>query len=119
MRLIRLAVAVLIGSGLLADPAAASTRGQTVNVSGNWYNAGPCVPTGVVPDPQHVGEGTITCDGSSVWTGSWSGVTDFALVARGNLVTDKIKGSLTEIFVGTGTKGAGTMTFHERFALAN
>jgi len=53
-----------------------------------------------------------------VWTGGWSGATDFLILARGNLVTDNIKGSVVEVFVGSGAKGAGTMTFREKFVLA-
>jgi hypothetical protein len=118
MRQVRLVIAVLLGATLLAAPAAASPHGKTIKISGRWYNAGPCVPTGLVPDPKHLGYGTVTCDGSSVWTGAWNGVTDFAILARGNIVTDDIKGSVDELFVGSSAKGSGTMTFHEKFALA-
>jgi hypothetical protein len=119
MRAIRWVAALLIGAGLLvAAPAAASHHGKTIKISGHWYNAGPCVPTGLVPDPKHLGEGTITCAGSSLWTGTWNGVTDFALLAHGNIVTDNLRGSIDELFIGASAKGNGTMTFHERFVLA-
>jgi hypothetical protein len=119
MRLAGLVMALVVSAGLVAAPAVASTHGKTIAVAGHWYNAGPCVPTGAVPDPNHLGEGTISCDGSSLWTGTWSGVTDFALLAHGNLVTDNVTGSITELFVGASGKGAGTMTFYETFSLAN
>ncbi|MDX6285028.1 MAG: hypothetical protein QOG53_513 [Frankiales bacterium] len=108
----RIVIAVVLAAGALAMPHAGAASIQ-VPVAGKWYNAGPCTPTSVVPDPGHPAYADITCVGSSVWTGTWQGITDFTVTARYNLVTSAGDGTLVEIFVGRAGNRRGTMTFHE------
>jgi hypothetical protein len=49
---------------------------------------------------------------------TWKGVTEFALVAHGNVVTNAYDGTINEVFVGTSGHRRGTMAFHETFHLA-
>jgi hypothetical protein len=114
MRIRVIALGAVLVVALPFVPALAADASRDVfPVGGKWYNAGPCTPVAVVPDAKHPLYADVTCVGSSVWTGTWLGVTDFTVTGRVNLVTSATTGTLVEVFVGKAGSRRGTMRFRE------
>ena len=107
--LMGLVVPIAVAAAL---PAAAATHPST-SASGKWYNAGPCTPVAAVPTPGHPLHADVSCIGSSVWTGTLAGLTDFTMTGHVNLVTDNTDGTVAEVFAGRMGGKTGAMTFHE------
>lgn len=96
-------IAAMAGTGLAAESAATS-------VGGSWVNGISCVPTSYHPD-----SGAITCAGSSIWQGAWTGVTTYEVQGVSDPKTGDLTGTITETFTGTYTAdhSAGTLGFAE------
>lgn len=107
---------VVLGAGQVAVAQPAASGGL---VHGHWYNAGPCVFTGAAPHPDDPTHADLTCDGSSVWTGTWTGVTEFAVTGEGDVVSNDYSGRLSELFIGTAAGRRGSLLFHETFRVAS
>ncbi len=94
-------------------PCAEATKPRRVPLTGHWANPAPCVFTEYNPLA-----GDFVCTGSSVWHGSFSGVTTFEARGKMDLVTGDMDGTVKETFVGTAEDGTrGTLEFHETFTI--
>lgn len=111
------AVAVVVAGALaaidIAVPAAAARAPRKQAVHGHWQTLVACVLTSYDPATKRG-----SCDGSTLWRGTWTGVTHYTVRGFFDLVTGDASGTIDETFVGTADDGgSGTLRFHERFTL--
>lgn len=87
--------------------------GASEAVKGNWFNPLPCVFTSL-----DAATGTFSCTGSSVWKGTWTGVTVFNVTGTLDPATGDSWGTVEEMFVGSADDGTtGTMRFAETYTV--
>ena len=109
--LLRGVTALVVAAVALAPVPAASARSVTTRVRGNWANADPCLLTEFDPST-----GRFKCVGSSVWTGGFTGVTEFTVRGTLNLLTGDSSGVIDETFIGRSYHGiSGRLIFTETF----
>jgi len=96
-------------------PAAAQSASPVV---GTWQTIVPATITSYQPSASDPTTGTYQGMGSTLWQGTWSGVTYYAIQGTANLVNGAGSGTLRETFVGRSSSGrTGTITFAETYVL--
>jgi hypothetical protein len=111
------AVAGLSTLVALAAPAASAVdRDHRAKISGRWTNpVGACVAHIIEVDPA-TGD-VLSCKGTSNWTGTWKGSTNWTLTGDVGL-TSGGSGRIDEVFKGHARDGRkGRLTFREHFTL--
>jgi hypothetical protein len=94
----------------LSAPAAAARSGT---VSGTFTEPAPPVLTAYNPKT-----GGFSGYGSSMWTGTWTGVTYWTIKGTVNLLTGDSSGTLDETFIGhSADGGTGTLHFLETYTV--
>ena len=112
MRLV--CTAVVAASTATGALAAAAQAAAPVALTGTWQSIVNCVPLAY-----NVLTGQIHCIGSTEWSGTWTGITSYAMDGNYNLITGAATGTIHEVFNGTGAGGRrGTMTFTEKLTIA-
>lgn len=105
----------IAGASVSATPVAAASHAAAnrVHIVGGWVT-GPCVPTAFNPT-----SGSMVCQGSSTWDGTWTGQTDYVVRGTLDVVSGNSKGTIDETFVGidTATHAGGTLHLTERYVL--
>lgn len=87
-------------------------------VSGQWQTLVPVTLTSYSPSTGDPTTGQYEGVGSTLWRGTWTGITTYTIRGNANLVTGAGSGSLTETFVGRSVAGGtGTITFTETYTL--
>lgn len=104
MRRITLIAAV---AALAAAPAARATDRPA---TGTWQQLVNCAITGYDLTSKH-----LTCIGSSLWTGTFSGVTTYTVDATYDLLTGDGHGTIDETFHGRAGDRHGSLRFLETF----
>lgn len=113
--LVPLAALALMG---LAPGAQAGAR--THAVSGSWQEVVPVSMTSYTPSAGDPLTGRYQGIGSTLWQGTWTGVTHYVMQGTANLVTGAGSGTLQETFVGRSDDGGtGTLDFSETYTLAD
>jgi hypothetical protein len=108
------AIAVVLAGAALATsapavPASSPRDGRALAVTGDWVDAAPCIPASFDPA---TGRFSATC--SSIWTGTWIGVTKAQLDGTTNLLTGDTTGTIDETFIGRSDDGGtGTLRLRE------
>lgn len=98
--------------GALAAP-------RTHAVSGTWQEVVPVSMTSYTPSAGDPLNGQYQGVGSTLWQGTWTGVTHYTMQGTANLVTGAGSGTLQETFVGRSTDGGtGTLDFSESYTVA-
>jgi hypothetical protein len=101
--------------------ASGTPSGNPHNVAGTWQEVVPVLTTAYAPtSPTDPTTGTFDGVGSSLWRGTWNGVTHYTATGTANLVTGAGSGTLDETFVGRSADGGtGTLTFAETFTITD
>ena len=110
-----LALAALLVGTPLANEAAAAPKGKTKStVGGSWVQWANCVFTSFDP-----ASGDFSCVGGTTWEGSWTGVTSYEIEGNLDLATGDTRGTIDETFVGTylPDMSTGSLRFRESFTL--
>jgi hypothetical protein len=82
-------------------------------VEDTWTEIVPCAPTSF-----EVSSNATTCIGSTLWTGTWTGVTTYTFDGEIDLITGAGHGTLDETFVGQDDTGrSGTLHLDETVVL--
>lgn len=101
-----------------APPALAKQADRDHTVAGTWQTLVPVTLTSYQPSASDPTTGTYTGVGSTLWQGTWTGVTHYSISGTANLVTGAGSGTLTETFIGRATDaGQGTLDFTETYTL--
>jgi hypothetical protein len=96
-----------------AVPSVAAQPGVTSPVSGTWTQLVNCAITSY-----NLATKQATCVGSSVWTGTWTGVTHYSFHGSLDLLAGDAQGTVDETFSGRSADGGtGTLCFHEWLTL--
>jgi hypothetical protein len=105
------AVAATIAATTTAATAAAAAAPSRTAVTGSWVDDVPCTPTDVHPNPFHPTTLKGRCTGSSVWSGSFDGVTHYTTHGTTDLVTGDSRARIKETFIGvdSATDKVGTL----------
>lgn len=106
--------------GLLLAGAATPARADaaSVPVTGTWQALLPDVITSFEPSGADPTKGAFTAVGSTLWNGSWTGVTTYTVRGTIDLVTNANSGTLAETFTGgSSAAGSGTIDLTETFLL--
>jgi hypothetical protein len=112
-RSVAVAVAGALAAIGSAAPASAARASHEQPVHGDWQTLVACVMTRYDP-----ATGRGSCDGSTLWRGTWTGVTHYTVRGFFDLVTGDASGTIGETFVGMSDDGgSGTLRFNERFTL--
>jgi hypothetical protein len=110
------ALGIIFWASLLASPAASA--GPGLNVTGTWQTIVPVTMSSYTPSAADPTTGSYQGVGSTLWQGTWSGLTDYTIRGTANLVTGAGAGSITETFAGRSSDGkSGTIRFGETYAL--
>jgi hypothetical protein len=108
--------ALILGLLVLGAPSASAR--PAASVAGSWQTVVPVSETSYQPSAADPTTGTYTGVGSTVWQGTWAGVTHYAAHGTANLVTGAGSGTLQETFVGRSSDGGtGTIDFTETYVL--
>lgn len=110
----RLAIAAAAATTLvLAAPATIARADTRHEVRGSWTSLVNCAVTSYDPISKR-----ITCTGSTLWQGTWNGVTEYVLTGTYDPVTGDARGTLRETFRGSASDGSeGTLSFYETLTL--
>jgi hypothetical protein len=82
-------------------------------VRGTWQQLVNCAFTHYDPTTRAMG-----CEGSTLWSGTWNGITHYHVEGTYDPLTGDSSGTLHETFYGADRGGRhGTMTFTERYTL--
>jgi parallel beta-helix repeat protein len=110
-----LALAVVALVALSGAPAASAGPSHTSKVRGTWSNpVGACVAHIISFDPS---TGDFVCEGTSHWTGTWTGSTAWTLTGNQS-PTGAVSGRIDEVFKGHVADGStGTLTFVEHITI--
>lgn len=101
----------LLAPGAVAAPAQHA-------VSGTWQEIVPVSMTSYTPSAGDPLTGQYQGIGSTLWQGTWTGVTHYTMQGTANLVTGAGSGTLQETFVGRSADGGtGTLDFSESYTL--
>jgi hypothetical protein len=93
--------------------APAASAGERVAVNGRWQSIVNCAFTSYDPLT-----GSMSCVGSTLWTGGLRGLTAYKVTGTYDLLTGDSHGSLHETFHGRDDRGDhGTITFDEQFEI--
>jgi len=112
-RILITVVALVAALGGLAPPSEAAKGLGTSSVVGNWTQLVNCAITSYNPLTKQA-----TCVGSSMWTGTWTGLTHYVFQGTLDLITGDAQGTLSETFSGTSSSGGtGTLQFQESLTL--
>lgn len=102
------AVLVLFAGASVDAPAVAAEP-----VAGQWQQVVNCLFTHYDPTTHAMG-----CEGSTLWHGTWSGITHYHVEGTYDLLTGDSSGTLHETFYGYDRAGRrGTMTFSEHYTI--
>lgn len=105
-------------STTLAVQAAETSTATTPNVSGTWQTVVPVVLTSYKPSSPDPTTGTFSGVGSTLWQGTWTGLTHYKISGTANLITGAGSGTIQETFTGRSSDGRiGTMSFAETYSL--
>ncbi len=115
VRQVALASAVL---AMFAAPAASAKETGARAVAGTWQTIVPVSLTSYQPSPSDPTTGDYTGVGSTMWQGTWTGVTHYRIRGTANLVTGAGQGAIEETFIGrAGSDEVGTLIFSETYTL--
>lgn len=93
-------------------------RVQPEAVSGTWQTIVPVVIASYQPSSPDPTTGTYQGADSTLWQGTWTGVTHYAIRGTANLVSGAGSGTLQETFAGRSSgDGNGTLSFDETYTL--
>jgi hypothetical protein len=107
---------LFFGSLVSATPPAAAQ--SATRVSGTWQTIIPASLTSYHPSAGDPTTGTYTGVGTTLWRGTWTGVTEYKIQGTANLITAAGSGTLQETFVGRAAGGGrGTLRFVETYTL--
>jgi hypothetical protein len=106
--------ALAAAAAVLTPPAVAGAQAAPrAAVHGSWMSLVNCAATGYDPVSKR-----LTCVGSTLWQGTWNGVTDYVGTATYDALSGDASGTLTETFHGRASDGGrGTLTFFETFTI--
>jgi hypothetical protein len=103
-------LAVLAAAALFGTSAGTASAEP---VHGGWQSVINCIPTGYDPATHK-----LDCVGSTLWTGTWTGVTAYHILGTFDLLSGSGSGTIRETFVGTSDDGGrGTLEWVERFVV--
>jgi hypothetical protein len=95
---------LLAALGVAAGPAAAARADA---LTGGWQQLVNCAPTSY-----NLLTGDMICNGSSLWSGSLTGLTQYTFSGHFDLLSGSSSGTVTETF--TDQHGDGTLSFTEK-----
>lgn len=112
-----LAALACLALSSLAPDALAAPRAHPV--SGTWQEIVPVSMTSYTPSAGDPLTGHYQGVGSTLWQGTWTGVTHYTMTGTANLVSGAGSGTLQETFAGRASDGGtGTLDFAESYTIA-
>jgi hypothetical protein len=115
----RIAVLILSVVLLLGSQSPAHAAGRTRELaSGSWVSLVPVAVTSYQPSSADPLVGTFRGVGSTLWQGTFAGITEYTIGGQVDLLTGAGSGWIHERFSGRSSGGeVGTITFDERYTL--
>jgi hypothetical protein len=97
----------------LAAAASGPPAAVAEGVEGSWQQLVNCAFTHYDPATHAMG-----CDGSTLWRGTWTGVTHYRVAGTYDLLTGDSSGTFHETFYGHDARGRrGTLSFNDRYTI--
>ena len=108
MRLSAVTALLVFGAATAEAPPA-----RAEPVRGSWGSLVNCLFTNYNPMT-----GDMRCEGSTLWRGTWTGITHYHVEGTYDVLTGDSAGTLRETFYGSDSTGRrGTLSFAERYKL--